>query len=245
MIIAEFKTDLVNARANNLFQWDVNQIIKIMGLNLTNDPIEVHFSNKKSTEAIIVNSTAPTNGFVFVNIPNVLLAEPYDIIAYVYQTEGTTRSTTNTITIPVVKRKKPTDYKDSGSGNIVVPDSEVNIDLSAANATRADILNGKVAFISSGKTIGTHVCPSLGASQVKTVTPTKAVQTVKADDGKYLSEVIVNPIPSDYIVPNKTVTLTSNGTHSVIDCSSVIVNVASGITTSFDSTTGTLTITEA
>ena len=125
-------------------------------------------------------------------------------------------STTNTITIPIVKRQKPNDYKDTSGGSIIVPDSDVNIDLSSANATSADIVKGKVAFISSGKATGTHVCPTLGESQTKTVTPTKAVQTVRADEGKYLSSVTVNPIPSEY----------------------------SKITTSFDATTGTLTITE-
>ena len=172
------------------------------------------------------------------------MKEPYDIFAYVYQMDESTRCTTNTITIPVVKRAKPNDYKDTSGGNIVVPDSEVNIDLSSANATREDILSGKVAFTSTGKVIGTHVCPSLGASQTKTVDPTKVVQVVEADDGKYLSSVVVNPIPSDYIVPNKSKTITTNGTHDVREYSSITVDIGSNITTSFDSATGTLTITE-
>ena len=217
MITAEFTSDQVNLRVTNLYQWDVNQVIKIMGLDFGYNPVEVHFCNKKSTGAIVVNSTTPSGGSVFANIPNVLLQEPYDIVAYVYMTKDTTKSTTNTITIPVVKRKKPNGYADTSGGNIVIPDSEVNINLSAANATRSDIVSGKVAFIASGQVTGTHVCPSLGSAQTKTVTPTKAVQTVTADEGKYLSSVTVNPIPSNY----------------------------SNITTSFDATTGTLTITEA
>lgn len=215
MITAEFTSELVNLRVTNLFQWDVNQIVKITGLAFTS-PVEVHFCNKKSESAIVVLSTEPAGGSVFANIPNALLKEPYDIVAYVYQTDGTTKSTTNTITIPIVKRQKPNDYRDTSGGDINVPDSEVNIDLSSANATSGDILKGKVAFIATGKVIGTHVCPTLGASQTKTVTPTKAVQTIEADSGYYLSSVTVNPIPSEY----------------------------SKITTSFDATTGTLTITE-
>lgn len=215
MITAEFTSELVNLRVTNLFQWDVNQVVKITGLTFTS-PVEVHFCNKKSESAIVVLSTEPTSGSVFANIPNKLLQEPYDIVAYVYQTDGTTKSTTNTITIPVVKRQKPNDYRDTSGGDINIPDSDVNIDLSSANATSDDILKGKVAFTATGKTIGTHVCPTLGASQTKTITPTKAVQTVEADSGYYLSSVTVNPIPSEY----------------------------SKITTSFDATTGTLTITE-
>ena len=216
MITAEFTSEYVNTRTTNLFQWDVNQVLKIMGLDFGNSPVEVHFCNKKSTSAIVVLSTTPTNGSVLANIPNALLKEPYDIVVYVYQTDGTTKSTTNTITIPIVKRKKPNDYRDTSGGDIIVPDSNVNIDLSSANATSDDIVKGKVAFIATGKVIGTHACPTLGASQVKTVTPTKAVQTIVADSGYYLSSVTVNPIPSEY----------------------------SKITTSFDATTGTLTITE-
>ena len=216
MITAEFNIDIVNLRVTNLFQWDVNQIIKIGGIDFNNSPVEVHFCNKKSTSALVIKSSTPTNGYIFVNIPNTLLTEPYDITAYIYQTDGTSKSTTNTIIIPVVKRQKPSNHTDTGGGNIIVPDSDVNVDLSSATATRDDIVSGKVAFIASGKVTGTHVCPSLGASQTKTVTPTKSVQTVYADEGSYLSSVTVNPIPNDY----------------------------SKITMSFDATTGTLTITE-
>ena len=198
MITAEFTSELVHLRVTNLFQWDVNQVLKITGLEFGDSPVEVHFCNKKSTSAIVVLSTNPTNGTVFANIPNTLLQEPYDIVAYVYKTDGTTKSTTNTITIPIVKRQKPNDYRDTSGGDINVPDSEVSIDLSSANATSDDIVKGKVAFIATGKVIGTHACPSLGASQTKYVTPTKAVQTIVADSGYYLSSVTVNPIPSEY-----------------------------------------------
>ena len=247
MITAEFTSDQINLRVSNLFQWDINQVIKIDGLVLGDAPVEVHFSNKKSTNATVVSSTTPTAGYVFANIPNALLAEPYDIVAYVYQTDGSTRSTTHTITIPVVKRQKPNDYKDT-SGDIIIPDSEVNIDLSSANATRADILSGKIAFVSTGKVVGTHVCPSLGASQTKTVTPTKAVQTVEADEGKYLSSVTVNPIPSDYVATSDATATASDiakGKTAYVNGVKVTgTHEGSNITTSFDSTTGTLTITE-
>ena len=244
MITAEFTNKVVNVRATNLFQWDVNQAIKIMGLDVGDAPVEVHFCNKKSTSAVVVLSTTPSGGCVYANIPNTLLREPYDIIAYVYQKDNSTQSTTNTITIPVVKRPRPNDYVNMNSGNIIVADSN-DVDLSSANILPSDITKGKIGFGSSGKMMGTHVCPSVGESQTKVVTPTKAVQTVEADNGKYLSSVTVNPIPSEYVVPNKTKTITTNGNHDVADCSSVTVNIkTSTITTSFDATTGTLTITE-
>lgn len=215
MITAEFKPDVVNLQVSNLYQWDSNQQLKITGIDFTQRPIEVHFCNKKSTSALVAMPTT-LSGDVIVNIPNELLSEPYDIVAYVYQTNGSARCTTKTIKIPIVARQKPANYAYTGGNSSGSSNSGSGIDLSSATATSADILNGKIAFTASGRTTGTHVCPSIGASQTKTVTPTKAVQTVVADSGYYLSSVNVNPIPSEY----------------------------SKITTSFDATTGTLTITE-
>lgn len=248
MIIAEFQNDIVNLRTTAVFQWDVNQVVKITGLAFGSSSIEVHFANKKSTSAIVVNSTTPTSGYVYANIPNVLLTEPYDIIAYVYQSNGSTRSTTNTITIPLVARRKPNSYADTSGGNIVVPDSNTGVNLSSATATNADIVKGKIAFIASGRTIGTHVCPSMGSSQTKTVNPSRVVQTVTADSGYYLASVNVNPIPSEYITTNDATASASDiaqGKTAYVNGVKVTgTMVASDIITSFDSATGTLTITE-
>jgi hypothetical protein len=63
--------------------------------------------------------------------------------------------------------------------------------------------------------------------QEKTVTPTTSVQNIIPDsnyDG--LSKVTVNPIPSNYIVPSGTKTITTNGTHDVKAYASATVNIA-------------------
>jgi hypothetical protein len=64
--------------------------------------------------------------------------------------------------------------------------------------------------------------------QTKTVTPTKSTQTVTADDPttQSLSSVTINPIPSQYIVPSGSQTITDNGTVDVTSLASVIVKVA-------------------
>lgn len=65
--------------------------------------------------------------------------------------------------------------------------------------------------------------------QGKSVTPTKAVQEVTADDGyDGLEKVTVGEIPDEYIVPSGTKTITENGTHDVAEFASVEVNVEAG-----------------
>ena len=64
--------------------------------------------------------------------------------------------------------------------------------------------------------------------QEKTITPTKETQEVTAD-GEYdgLSRVNINAIPSEYIVPTGTKSITENGTHTVTEYASVEVNIPS------------------
>lgn len=52
--------------------------------------------------------------------------------------------------------------------------------------------------------------------QQKTYTPTTTLRTVSPDSGYYgLSGVVVNPIPSSYIIPSDTINIISNGTVDV------------------------------
>lgn len=79
--------------------------------------------------------------------------------------------------------------------------------------------------------------------QSKTVTPTESVQEVTADaDYTALEKVTVEAIPSEYIVPNGTKNITSNGTHSVTEFDEVNVNVP--IPDGYIQPSGTLDITE-
>lgn len=74
--------------------------------------------------------------------------------------------------------------------------------------------------------------------QEKEVTPTKEIQEIKADqqyDG--LSKVVVNAIPSEYIVPSGDITITASGTYDVKDKINAIVNIP-------EKKLGTKTITE-
>lgn len=62
--------------------------------------------------------------------------------------------------------------------------------------------------------------------QSKTITPSTLTQTITPDNGyNALYQVIINPIPSNYIVPTGTLNITTNGTHDVSNYASAEVSI--------------------
>lgn len=110
MINAEFTNEINDLVTENLYQWDNYQTLKISGIDFASVTPKIHFANKKSTEALVVQAVLKSDGICEVSIPNSLLAEKYDIIAYVYINTGLTYKTIKSITIPVIPRLKPTNY---------------------------------------------------------------------------------------------------------------------------------------
>lgn len=93
-----------------LYQWDCNQKIYFTGLPTSPCPV-FHFCNRRSTEALVVNSE-PTTGGVTVEIPNILLQEPEPLIIYVYAGTGDNSGrTVHALQVPVVPRAMPNDYE--------------------------------------------------------------------------------------------------------------------------------------
>lgn len=110
MINVKFEDGINDLTTENLYQWDTFQTLQISGIDFGGVTPNVHFANKKSTVALVVSGIFMDDGSVKVSIPNSLLTEKYDILAYVYTSTGLTGKTIKSITIPVISRLKPSEY---------------------------------------------------------------------------------------------------------------------------------------
>lgn len=94
---------------DSLYQWDLNQQLRVSGLNLATAP-EVHFSNANMARAI-VRQAELVGGVVVVDIPNSLLQYSLRIFAHIGIYEGETFKTVEVVAIPVIPRARPEDYQ--------------------------------------------------------------------------------------------------------------------------------------
>lgn len=108
MIQANFKT-YASYETDSLYQWDLNQVLSVSGLNLSVAP-EVHFANANMDKAIVKQAELIDHK-VKVQIPNSLLQEPLTIKAYIGIYEADTFKIIETVSIPVKPKARPKDYR--------------------------------------------------------------------------------------------------------------------------------------
>lgn len=94
---------------DSLYQWDLNQVLSVSGLNLSVAP-EVHFSNANTDKAIVKQSTLK-NHIVIVDIPNSLLQDPLTIHAHIGIYENNTFKVIEAVEIPIIPKARPADYR--------------------------------------------------------------------------------------------------------------------------------------
>ena len=107
MEVVRIENDTYSVRA--LYQWDLNQVLHISGLNLTSAP-EIHFTNKTMREALVIQASQAGPSVFSVDIPNILLQQPHDITVYICTREGDVYQCLYKMVIPVKARQKPSDY---------------------------------------------------------------------------------------------------------------------------------------
>lgn len=92
----------------SLYQWDLNQRVILSNIDAG---IEVHFSDIYNTQDDCpVVKAYEENGFVYANIPNILLQKSGIIVAYLYVNQGDKAWTEHRAEILVLARSKPADY---------------------------------------------------------------------------------------------------------------------------------------
>lgn len=128
----------------------------------------------------------------------------------------------------------------SGAGAVVTGTNPYAKTTTASKIdTQADLIAQIKSALVGKASGGGNSAPVL---QTKSVTPTTSAQTVRPDTGyDGLSSVTVGAIPSNYIVPSGTKSITANGTHDVKSYASVTVNVP--VPSGYIKPSGTLSVT--
>ena len=133
MIKANFKAYATYV-TDSLYQWDINQKLEVLGLNLSVAP-EVHFSNATMDRAIVRQATLENN-IVYADIPNSLLQMPLKITAHIGVYSGKTFNVVEKVEIPIKARPRPADYR--------IEDSDEEI--YSFKALENEIVNAKTNF---------------------------------------------------------------------------------------------------
>lgn len=208
----------------NLVAGNIKSGISIFGVTGTYSGEGVNLQ----TTAITATETAQTinpdsgyDGFTQVTV---------SAISSSYVGSNITRRSSSDLTANGATITAPAGYYSTAASKSVsaVTQATPTISVSTAGVITASATQ-TAGYVSAGtKSTST----TLSTQTATTITPTTATQTAVAS-GKYtLGDVKVGPIPSDYLIPTGTKTISSNGTNiDVASYSTVTVNVTPSLTT--------------
>lgn len=233
-------------------QWDSGQVLTVNGFNYTGTPT-LHFANKKATKALIVDLTREGNALT-APIPNSLLREPYDILAYLYVTDGDDARTRVDITIPVNPRVEPDDYvytEDEGLVTLQAINDKAEGILDATNKRAAEILDETEAAIDQAlDDLKNFVVPvatetALGGVKAEAATEEDTVPVHIKADGTLAVKAPVNNMATVTLTAANWVTGTTELTQAftldgVVDGMKVDIIADTGVLTFLENTDGIL-----
>jgi len=103
--------DIYDNPITEMYQWDVNQVLKITNIFNTENMM-VHFTSRTFPTAFVVAPSIIDEHSITVSIPNILFKYPEAMFIYLYSETGEKAyRTSDTIKIPIIKRAVPDDYE--------------------------------------------------------------------------------------------------------------------------------------
>lgn len=124
----------------NFWQWDTGQKLIVLDDSIT----EVHFSNRNMEHAKKRIVYTDKDGLRVVNVPDLLLQLPKNLIAYAYSSDGKGSSkTVKSVKFAVVQRPIPVDYV-CGQDDVI---DDITIRLELLEALIKDVEAGNADFI--------------------------------------------------------------------------------------------------
>lgn len=152
MINANFKA-YNNYITDSVYQWDRNQTLSVDGLNLSVAP-EVHFHNSAMDKSIVKHAEL-IDGTIKVKIPNSILQNALPVYAHIGIYEGDTFKTIESVTIPVIAKKRPADYQLENDDEVYSFEALKNavnnrVTLSKFNADK-NVINARIDTIIANK----------------------------------------------------------------------------------------------
>lgn len=212
MVYARFTPTLTNVTTNKVTQWDYGRILRIEGLKLP-AAVRIDFGISGSQTTISRIGIAK-DGVTDAAIPDSLLEQSKNLVAYVYVNDTKEGKTVRTINIPLEARAEPEEYDNPESKALFAEAIEMingvavraeNAEITAkehADSARASLESTQRISSNFNETAANAVKSVIdaGTAQIQAVnnTKTKALEAIQAEGAAQLEhiqaagEVIVN-----------------------------------------------------